>query len=286
NELLFTSPECQALIKPSDGGTMAMLDFRPAAATLINSMKRRQEAYHTRLLEASKTPTGAVASIHEQTRVKEPGLEKYLRYDRWARHTFRVLIFSQLRKHGDYEELKLQEDAGFAAGEYFVRSSSPREAEIARDALLSTKDGDVPFSLMKKISTGPAPRGCEVACEIGIKLKQPLERPVMIGIESVINLLAPAEGDRFFETLEGPRNLRFSGELPGPILRMEDGWQGLRIALHAPGAEGFWIAPIETVSESEEGFERVYQGSQILARWKLSTEKVFSARLVWRIETI
>ena len=108
----------------------------------------------------------------------------------------------------------------------------------------------------------------------------------MIGIESVINLLAPTEGDRFFETLEGPRNLRFSGELPGPILRMEDGWQGVRIALHAPGTDSFWIAPIETVSESEEGFERVYQGSQILARWKMSTEKVFSARVVWRIETI
>jgi hypothetical protein len=54
--------------------------------------------------------------------------------------------------------------------------------------------------------------------------------------------------------------------------------------LHAPGTDNFWIAPIETVSESEEGFERVYQGSQILARWRISTEKVFSARLVWRIE--
>jgi len=60
----------------------------------------------------------------------------------------------------------------------------------------------------------------------------------------------------------------------------------LRITLHAPGAENFWIAPIETVSESEEGFERVYQGSQILARWRLSTQKVLSARVVWRIEAI
>jgi len=285
NELLFTSPECQALVKPSDGGTLAMLDFRPAAATLINSMKRRQEAYHSRLLEASKMPTGTVTSIHEQMRVKEPGLEKYLRYDRWARHAFRILIFSPMRKHGEYETLQLQEDAGFASGEYFVKSSGPREAEIVREAILTTKDGDFPLSLTKRISTGSAPRGCEVACEVGIKLKHPLERAVIVGIESVINLLAPAEGNRFFETQEGPRNLRFSGELPGPILRMEDGWQRLRIALHAPGTENFWIAPIETVSESEEGFERVYQGSQILARWKLSTEKVFSARLVWRIET-
>src|SRR6184192_3318502 len=72
NELLFTSPEFQALLKPGDGGTIAALDFRPAAATLINSILRRPEAYHTRLREAaSATSTGAVASIHEQTRVKE-----------------------------------------------------------------------------------------------------------------------------------------------------------------------------------------------------------------------
>jgi len=30
----------------------------------------------------------------------------------------------------------------------------------------------------------------------------------------------------------------------------------------------------------------VYQGSQILARWRLSTQKVLSARLVLRLETI
>ena len=285
NELLFTSPECQALLKPSDGGTLAALDFRPAAATLINSMQRRQEAYHTRLVDAKKSPVGEVASIHEQTRVKEPGLEKYLRYDRWARHAFRILIFSPSRRHADYEALQLQEDAGFAGGEYSVKSSGPLEAEIVREAVLPTKDGDVPFSLTKRFSFGPAPRGCEVACEVGIKLKQPLDRAVTLGIESIVNLLAPTEANRSFETQDGPKNLRFSGELPGPILRMEDGWQRVRIALHAPGTDNFWIAPIETVSESEEGFERVYQGSQILARWRISTEKVISANLVWRIES-
>ena len=84
----------------------------------------------------------------------------------------------------------------------------------------------------------------------------------------------------------GPQNLRYSGELPAPVLHMQDGWQKIRLTLHAPGAENFWIAPIETVSESEDGFERVYQGSQILARWRLSTQKVLSARIVWRLETI
>ena len=48
---------------------------------------------------------------------------------------------------------------------------------------------------------------------------------------------------------------------------MVDEWQRVRIGFHAPHAAHFWIAPIETVSESEDGFERIYQGSQIMAVW-------------------
>jgi len=291
SELLFTSPEAQALLKPSDGGTIAALDFRPTAATLINSILRRPEAYHARLREAAGKPaTGAVASIHEQTRAKEPGLERFLRYDRWPRHAFRVMIFDPARTHADYEALELREDAGFAGGAFTVKSSAPHDAELFRaDSLLlhgKTETSAPKMLLTKQYSFGPAPHGCEVACEIGLKLKVPLEKPVAIGLESVVNLLAPAEPDRFFEMPTGRVNLRFSGSLPGPILRMEDGWQRVRIALHAPLVEEFWVAPIETVSESEEGFERVYQGSQILAIWRppLTTQKTWSTRLVWRIE--
>ena len=289
NELLFTGPEYQALLKPSDGGTVAALDFRPTAATLINSMQRRPEAYHARLREAPRSTTGAVTSIHEQTRVKEPNLERYLKYDRWARHAFRILVFSPKRTQADYESLQLQEDASFAGGEFSVRSSGPHQAELYRQTVIGGNHGTgeaVSVDITKRFSFGPAPNGCEMSCEVGLKLKQSVDRAVIVGIETVINLLAPTESDRFIETVAGPQGLRFSGELPAPILHMQDGWQKLRITLHAPGAENFWIAPIETVSESEEGFERVYQGSQILARWRLSTQKVLSARVVWRIEAI
>jgi 4-alpha-glucanotransferase len=293
NELLFTSPEFQALLKPSDGGTLAALDFRPAAATLINSILRRPEAYHTRLREAAAgaSATGAAVSIHEQTRVKEPGLERFLRYDRWPRHAFRILIFDPSRTQADYETLELREDAAFAGSAYTVKSSAASSAEMfCADSLLvhdKTKAAAPRLLLFKSFSFNPCPSGFEVACEIQLKLKELLEKPVAVGIESIINLLAPTEPDRFFETPDGRTNLRFSGALPAPILRMEDGWQRVRVALHAPLSEGFWIAPIETVSESEEGFERVYQGSQILAVWRppLTTQKVWSTRLVWRLET-
>jgi hypothetical protein len=290
-ELLFTAPEYQLLLKPNDGGTVAALDFRPAAATLVNSILRRPESYHASLREAAGKPaTGDVASIHEQTRVKEPGLERFLRYDRWPRHAFRVLLFDPARTHADYEALELQEDPGFAGGPYAVSISDPHNAELFRAHALTlhgkNETSDVKLSLIKQFSFGPAPNGCEVACEIILRLKELPAKPFAVGIESIVNLLAPAEPDRFFETPAGRQNLRFSGALPGPILRMEDGWQRVRVALHAPLAEDFWVAPIETVSESEEGFERVYQGSQILAIWRptFSAQKAWSARLVWRIE--
>ena len=292
NELLITSPEAQALLKPSDGGTIAALDFRPAAATLVNSILRRPEAYHARLREAAGNPTpAAVASIHEQTRVKEPGLERFLRYDRWPRHAFRVLIFDPARTHADYENLELHEDAGFAGGSYTIKNSDAHDVELFRaDTLTLFGKSDTPgpkLLLIKEYSFGPVANGCEVVCEVVVKLKEPLEKPIALGIESIVNLLAPAEPDRFFETPAGRENLRFSGTLPAPVLRMEDGWQRVRVALHALSAKEFWVAPIETVSESEEGFERVYQGSQILAVWHpgLTTQKSWSVRLVWRIES-
>jgi hypothetical protein len=292
HEHLFTASEYQALLKPTDGGTLAAFDFRPAAATLVNSIQRRPEAYHARLREAAKSAMpGAVASIHEQTLAKEPGLERFLRYDRWPRHAFRALLFDPARTQAEYETLELQEDPGFAGGAFHVKSSSANDAQLIReDELKFAAKGNAAaprLSFAKRFSFGPAPHGCEIGCEIGLKLKHPLATPIAVGLESVINLLAPAEPDRFFETPKGPQNLRFSGVLPAPLLRMEDGWQRVRITLHAPGAKEFWVAPIETVSESEEGFERVYQGSQILAIWHppLAPQEPWFARLVWRIES-
>jgi 4-alpha-glucanotransferase len=292
DELLFTAPEYQALLKPSDGGTLAALDFRPTDSTLINSIQRRPEAYHARLRDPSYRPPTSTAAAYEQTKVKEAGLERFLQYDRWARHTFRLFLFEPTRTHADYERLALQEDIGFAGGNYAANSASAHDAQLVREGALASRarkvDTGSRLSVTKVFSFGPAPRGCEVACEVKITLATGLESPVAIGVESVVNLLAPTEPDRFFETPFGLHNLRFSGALPGPVLRMEDGWQRLRVGLHAPGAEHFWIAPIETVSESEEGFERVYQGSQILAVWRpdLSTAKSWSGHVVWRVEAI
>jgi len=294
SELLFTAPEYQALLKPSDGATIAVFDFRARSATLINSISRRPEAYHSRLKEASSsTPsTASAVSIHDQVLVKEPNLERFLHYDRFPRHSFRLILCDPSRTPGDYETLQLKELAGVAAGSFQIKSSSATHAglvlKLPVPELASDPARPPHLAITKHFLLAPSANGCEVSCDVAFSLSWPLGRPVLFGIESVINLLAPTEPDRFFEAPGGPQNLRFFGALPGPTLRMQDGWQRLRVMLDAPGADAFWVAPIETVSESEGGFERVYQGSQILALWRpeLTTQTSFSARLLWRIESL
>ncbi len=294
SEVLFSAPEYQVLLKPSDGATIAALDFRPAAATVINSVIRRPEAYHTRLREARNAATGSTGaiSIHDQVRVKEPNLEHFLRYDKYARHSFRILLFDAVRSVADYDMLQLNEVASFAAGSFQLRHSSTNAAKLVLEESLPEFADDFMnpprLKIIKQFSFGPTPQGCEISCDLNLSLSHTISRKFCVGLESVINLLAPADDDRFFATPSGPHNLRFLGTLPGPLLRMEDGWQRIRVTLHAPNDAEFWVAPIETVSESEGGFERVYQGSQILALWRpnWSNSPSFTARLLCRLETV
>ena len=60
--------------------------------------------------------------------------------------------------------------------------------------------------------------------------------------------------------------------MPASELRVVDEWQRLAVTLAAAQAREFWVTPIETVSESEEGYERIYQGSQILAIWPVELQ--------------
>jgi hypothetical protein len=279
-EIEVTSPEFAALIKPSGGGTLEALDFRPRGVTLINSLERRVEAYHTRVREAAAAQAdGRVASIHEQTLTKEAGLDRWLHYDRWPRHMFRLLLFPHGKTHANYGTVQLDESAVFAGGEYCAAEVSPDRVTLAVEGLLdpSVADGrqDIQLHATKTLTFASQAEKCDFGCRIG--LMRPPSSPTaegaappvrfLAGLEVVLNLLAPHEPDRYFEIAGERHPLAWSGVVEGGELRVADKWQDVAIEIKAGGASHLWVAPIETVSESEEGFERVYQGSQILAVW-------------------
>ena len=287
-ELYLTTESCAALVKPSDGGTISALDFRPSEVTLINSMQRRPEPYHMRLAEAARVAAGAAVSIHDRIRVKEPGLEKKLRYDRWPRHAFRLLLFADSKTWQDYDRIALDECANFAGASYTVVNASASDIELSCDAPLdSVRLPAAPASVTKVLHYSKSAAGFELAC--GVRFSHQHSEPlrVLAGIEVVLDLLAPDKRDRYFEIGGERQLLSWVGAAPVAQLRAVDEWQNVAVTLDAPGAREFWVAPIETVSESEEGFERVYQGSQILPVWlvELPPGAEWTARLVLRVTT-
>lgn len=282
-EIEITAPRFAAVLRPSDGGTLAALDFRPTAVTLINSLQRRVEAYHSRLQNAAQF-AAKVASIHEQSLAKEPGLEKKLKYDRWARNAFRLLLFAPGKTHQDYEALHLQESASFAGGDYRVEQATPQETKLAIEAplrqVLAGVDPGFILRAEKVLQFENQENGIGVRCRVELAPKPAAASqggsgaPVQFaaGLELVINLLAPNVPDRYIEFAGERKPLEWSGVVEGQRVRLVDEWQDVAVEIEARGASQLWISPIETVSESEEGFERVYQGSQILGVWNVTLD--------------
>ena len=260
DEIYLTSDRYAALIVPDDGGTVCALDFRPAKATLINSLMRRPESYHTALRSPQANGSPNVQSIHAPRRSKEEGLERWLYYDRWARHGFRLLLFGQGKSYEDCATVRLEEDRALAGGRY-------RTVELSSARVRFRSEESVDWPTEKTLSFMPTEEGFDAVCDVALDRSAQGTAAVNIGIEFVVNFLAPATPDRYFQS-DGKRfPLRWSAAVQGGELRLVDQWQRIGITFEAPGARNYWIAPIDTVSESEDGLERIYQGSQVIAVW-------------------
>jgi alpha-amylase len=54
------------------------------------------------------------------------------------------------------------------------------------------------------------------------------------------------------------------------IMGLKDEWQDIDINFSFEQPTDVWRFPIETISQSEAGFEKVYQNSVVLPNWKLN----------------
>jgi alpha-amylase len=278
-EIYFTSEQYAVLLNPADGATVSAIDCRPTNTALVNSLTRRRESYHANIKNLRANRAQGATSIHEQTRTKEEGLDRWLQYDRWPRNCFRLLLFEQGKTYHDAGNVRLDENAALAAGAYGTVELSPNKITLASEPTLD-------WPARKAFSFTKNDKGFEIACDVTLRRQAPGSASVYVGIETILNFLAPSAPDRYFETAGSRYPLRWGAQIPATDLRVVDEWQKIGVTLSTSGARDFWITPIETVSESEDGFERIYQGSQIIAVWpvELAQGTEWTCRLVLSVE--
>ncbi len=269
-ELVVESDALSVLLRPAEGGSASSWEVRAKGWNILDTLGRREEAYHAKLAEAVRTgtaaaPAEAALSIHDLVRVKEPGLERYLAYD-------------QGRRRGALQDRLLAPEATLAG----VRDGSAAAAATLwatrAEAVIGIKGrtGSVVFTGRAEWPEG----GCDVFKQVGfmagsrrvtigyeLEAEGPAPRRALLAVEWNIGLLAGDAPDRYLladgKKPDDPRACA-EGECTATVIEAVDGWQRLAVRFEFAAPTRVWRYPVWTVSQSEGGFERTYQSTVLL----------------------
>jgi alpha-amylase len=113
------------------------------------------------------------------------------------------------------------------------------------------------------------------------------EFSLRFGVE--FNLILPCcDGmNGFYDIPAKDKGLDSLGELAGVRqISLVDKWTKMRLDFSFNKDTSVWRFPVETVSISEAGFERIFQGSCLLFFWDISMDKGFEAGFKIKVESM
>lgn len=285
-EIRLANDQLDAWIAPAKGGMLYELDLHPQRHNLLATLDRQPEAYH----EQVRLGPGQARSIIDASQLatfKQEGLERMVRYDRFRRKSL-VDHFFDL-------ETGLEQVADGAAMERGDFASGIYEASIRRNPgriqVLLSRAGNawgIPFRMSKAITLDAASGVLELAYRLE---DLPADFRQHLAVEfNFAGLPAQAEG-RFFRDAGG-RNLGHLGSrldlATADFIGLVDDWLdiavGLEIGLPTNGrTAGLWTFPIESVSQSEGGFELVHQSVVVMPHWIVTPDPAGCWQMAMRL---
>ena len=275
-EVAVRTRELVVTLRPEAGGTVTELAFRPRDLDLAGVFTRRREMYHERVKESVvASSTGEVKTIHGAPEAKETGLAALLEYDAFRRAS---LLDGFFPPGPPPDPLSPWARALVAVGERPLPCEIvERAGEVEIVLALPGLDG-LPLGVEKRVRIGTAGAGLCSCYRLTWGGSEPLQ-----GRWATQLNLALTAGDapgRYYR-LPGSPSLGSRGAISqAKALTLVDEWVGCEVELawSEPGDAGW--APIETVSLSEAGFERIYQGSAVLVSWPVTLQPGAS----WEVE--
>jgi len=278
-ELIVSTRTLGLCLAPACGGSLLELDYRPARFNLSDVLARREEAYHRKLAEASlhqESAGGAPASIHDQMKVKEQDLHQALTYDRHRRLSFLDRFLPPELSFEAFGRIDDEERGDCVQGVYQIDGASPQAQDgalavpLVFHGMVSLANQAHPITVRKVYRINDRQAAVSVAYALESRASAPLA--VRFGVELNLTLLAGDDPQRYYDVPgTGRVRLRERGCCAGADrFSMVDEWNRFRVTLRLDRSGDIWYMPIETVSQSEEGAERIYQGSALLASWPLT----------------
>jgi alpha-amylase len=265
-EVRLATNRLVALVAPSQGGQLYELDIRSIAHNLLATFSRREEAYHHKVRAGEQAAGGDVASIHDRVVFKQEGLDQRLQYD-WYRRKSLVDHFYPLDATvAAVAAGEAPEWGDFVTGAFEARlrrNPGRMQVQLVREGRV----GDKTVRLTKGLTLEAGEQALEVAYLLeGLTPGDTYH----FGVEWNFAGMPAGLDDRYFRDARG-NSLGQLGTLldlhDADSLALVDGWLCLGVELRSDRPTHFWTFPIDTVSQSEAGFELVHQSVAVLPHW-------------------
>ncbi|MGD0862207.1 MAG: alpha-amylase/4-alpha-glucanotransferase domain-containing protein [Candidatus Limnocylindrales bacterium] len=303
DEVLVTSPGQTIVVDPAHGAAISSWDSRASRVAVASVLRRRPEVYHERLVAYDLAAAGEVLgtgegagvegdaprTIHDMVASKEPGLAAFLNYDRYERRSGLVHLLPaggqtdvEAFVRSSYEEL-----GDFTEAAYEPVVVEADRLVVRRSGTVRADGADRPLVVEKTYRFGGD--RSDPTLELETTLENPGDAPLTfeLAVEWNINMLGGGHNPAaYYETDDGVRSPHDVGGAVASASTIAFGndYLGVRIiARPEPPARLTWY-PVETVSNSEAGFERVYQGSSLLFRWPVSLARRERATVAVRFD--
>jgi alpha-amylase len=271
-------------VKPSEGAGIGSWDVRAVRHALTAVVRRRPEASHETLVAHERelaerggpgAPTAGVGSIHDRVSTKEPGLADRLAYDRYERRSGLVHLLAPATTPGAFARADAAEYGDFVAGPFRVEATGDDGGDgwvrLARDGVASTPAGALPVRVEKTIAVGGDRRTPTLSLEVRVENRGAGPLETTLAVEWAMTMLGGGGNPAAYYHLDGERVPHDIAGSRASLSELRSGndYVGLDVATRVEPAAETWISPVDTVSNSEAGFERVYQGSAVVFAWPL-----------------
>ncbi|MGH2513777.1 MAG: alpha-amylase/4-alpha-glucanotransferase domain-containing protein, partial [Candidatus Limnocylindrales bacterium] len=267
-------------IKLDAGAGIGTWDVRAVRHALASVLRRRPEAYHRALIEAPDggpfAPTAGVTSIHEVVRAKESGLAERIHYDTHERRSALVRFLGLETSAAAWAAADEVELGDFVDRPFELLELGRREVLGARLGSVRSGPGGEPQAVRveTRLTIGGPRRRPTLEVQVAVEHlgRQPID--ARLGLEWSLMMLGGGANPAAYHEVGGVRLAHDSSGAQADLAMVAAGNDTIGIRLEStldPPAEAWW-APIETISNSEAGFERVYQGSGQLFSWPIHLE--------------
>jgi alpha-amylase len=289
-EILVESDVMNLYFKPDVGGSLVELDYKPLAFNILDILSRREEGYHRRLM-AKGGKLDDSTSVHDGVLVKEPGLEKHLDFD-WYRHASLVdHFFGPDTTLEAYAQCKYLELGDFVNQAYKHKVSLEKEGikvMMRRDGALWLGESPHRITVQKVIKY--TKDASEFSVDYTITNGEESAIDLWFGVEFSIGLMAGDAHDRYYtiekRSLDDKRLRSIGVEENVKKFSLVDEWLGLETSFTLKQPATLWRHPIETVSLSEAGFERIYQCSVVTPTWRTKLLKEVKYQIIQRVKKL